>query len=171
MPTCQRRTCSLPLYVHCCLPLRMTFYVNLTCKVKLKGSVDAVTVISPPSSTKSNTLFSRFGRVAASNCGGAWKYNCFVAVDKDGLLIWLNVLNECQHNHDRIINAHILSFYQHLNKTFQSPVTRDHDFKGIASTDRTVITLLMLERVGINTVSAYEHEVIIEMLCCGSNEF
>jgi hypothetical protein len=67
-----------------------TNYANLTCKDKLNGSEDAVTVISPPSSTKSDNFFSRFGRVAASNCGGAWKYSCLVGVDKDGLLIWLN---------------------------------------------------------------------------------
>lgn len=40
---------------------------------KLNGKVEAVTVISPPSSTSSETFFSRFGLVAFSSCGGAWK--------------------------------------------------------------------------------------------------
>lgn len=53
---------------------------------KLKGSVVAVTVISPPSGTSSDTFFSRFGRVACSSCGGAWKYICFPGADNDGFL-------------------------------------------------------------------------------------
>jgi hypothetical protein len=40
---------------------------------KLNGRVEAVTVTSPPFGTSSETFFSRFGRVAASSCGGAWK--------------------------------------------------------------------------------------------------
>ena len=40
---------------------------------RLNGRVVAVTVTSPPFGTNSETFFSRFGRVAASSCGGAWK--------------------------------------------------------------------------------------------------
>lgn len=40
---------------------------------KLNGSEEAVTVTSPPFGTNSETFFSRFGRVAASSCGGACK--------------------------------------------------------------------------------------------------
>jgi len=40
---------------------------------KLNGRVEAVTVTSPPFGTNSETFFCRFGRVAASSCGGAWK--------------------------------------------------------------------------------------------------
>jgi hypothetical protein len=57
---------------------------------RLKGSEVAVTVTSPPSGTNSDTLFSKFARVAASSCGGAWRYMFFVGVDSDGFLIWLH---------------------------------------------------------------------------------
>ena len=63
--------------------------VKVTRKDRLNGSVAAVTVISPPSSTSSNTFFSRLGRVAASSWGGACKYICLIGVDSDGFLIWL----------------------------------------------------------------------------------
>lgn len=36
-------------------------------KDKLNGNVEAVTVISPPGRTSSDTFFVRFGRVASSN--------------------------------------------------------------------------------------------------------
>ena len=65
------------------------FYENVTQSDRLKGNVDAVTVISPPSSTRSDTFFSRFGRVDSSSCGGAWKYMCVDPVDSDGFLICL----------------------------------------------------------------------------------
>ena len=48
-----------------------------------------VTRTTPPSGTNSDTIFSKFGRVAASSCGGAWKYICDVGVDSDGFEIWL----------------------------------------------------------------------------------
>jgi hypothetical protein len=48
-------------------------YVYVMHKDRLNGRVAAVTVTSPPSGTSSDTLFSKFGRVAASSCGGAWK--------------------------------------------------------------------------------------------------
>jgi hypothetical protein len=61
--------------------------MNVIRKDKLNGKELAVTVISPPSGTSSETLFSRLGRVASSSCGGAWKYICFVGVESDGFLI------------------------------------------------------------------------------------
>jgi hypothetical protein len=64
-------------------------YVYVIRRERLKGRVEAVTITSPPSGTSSDTLFSRFGRVATSSCGGAWKYICFVGVDSEGFLIWL----------------------------------------------------------------------------------
>ena len=42
-------------------------------KVRLNGRVDAVTKISPPSSTKSETFLSKFGLVAFSSCSGFCK--------------------------------------------------------------------------------------------------
>ena len=45
----------------------------LTRNERLKGSVVAVTVMSPPSGTSSETFFSKLGRVACSSWGGAWK--------------------------------------------------------------------------------------------------
>jgi hypothetical protein len=48
-------------------------YVYVIRRERLKGRVEAVTITSPPSGTSSDTVFSRFGRVAASSCGGAWK--------------------------------------------------------------------------------------------------
>lgn len=64
-------------------------YVYVIRRERLKGRVVAVTVTSPPSGTSSDTFFSKFGRVATSSCGGAWKYICFVGVDNEGFLIWL----------------------------------------------------------------------------------
>jgi hypothetical protein len=57
---------------------------------RLNGSDVAVTVTSPPSGTNPDTFFSKFARVAASSCGGAWRYMFFVGVDNDGFLIWLD---------------------------------------------------------------------------------
>ena len=54
---------------------------------KLNGRVEAVTTTSPSFGTSSETFFSRFGRVTASSCGGAWKYIWLVGVDSDGFLI------------------------------------------------------------------------------------
>jgi hypothetical protein len=47
------------------------FQVYVRRRERLNGSVDAVTVTSPPSWTSSDTFFARFGRVASSSCGGA----------------------------------------------------------------------------------------------------
>ena len=63
--------------------------MNVILKDKLNGKELAVTVISPPLGTSSDTFLTRFGRVASSSCGGAWKYICFVGVDSDGFFIWL----------------------------------------------------------------------------------
>ena len=61
--------------------------VYVTRKDRLKGRVDAVTVISPPGGTSCETFMLKFGRVASSNCGGAWRYIWVVGVDSDGFLI------------------------------------------------------------------------------------
>ena len=52
-----------------------------------------VTSTTPPSGTNSDTIFSKFGRVAASSCGGAWKYICVVGIDSDGFVIWLQMVD------------------------------------------------------------------------------
>ena len=49
------------------------YYVYVMRIDKLNGKLDAVTVISPPSCTSSETFFSRLGRVGSSSCGVAWK--------------------------------------------------------------------------------------------------
>lgn len=67
-----------------------TSQVYMIFRERLKGSVLAVTVISPPPGISSDTFFSKFGRVACSSCGGAWKYICLVGVESEGFLIWLH---------------------------------------------------------------------------------
>lgn len=70
--------------------------MNLTRMPRLNGNDVAVTVISAPSSISSLSGFSKFGRVAASSCGGAWKYRCFEPLDKEGFLTCLERRNNAR---------------------------------------------------------------------------
>jgi hypothetical protein len=99
-------------------------YVYVMINDRLKGNVDAVTRTSPPSSTSSDTFFSRFGRVASSSWGGAWKYICLVDVDREGFLIWLHthVVSMCRSNRHGAKSLHGLLLRQHLNQLLDGPI-------------------------------------------------
>jgi len=133
-------------------------------RFKLKGRVLAVTVISPPSGTSSDTFFSKLGRVASSSCGGAWKYIFFVDVDNDGFFIWLTSVEKSDQlpkGKKQIRYPHILFLYQDVDKTFDGCVRSESQIYGFSSTDWAISSLLVLEGVGIDTISSDEHEVII----------
>ena len=130
----------------------------------MKGRVLAVTVISPPSGTSSDTFFSKLGRVASSSCGGAWKYIFFVDVDNDGFFIWLTSVEKMIDYlsiKKQIRHSHILFFYQDVDKAFDGCVRFERQIYCFSSTDGAISSLLVLEGVGIDTISSDEHEVIV----------
>ena len=140
-------------------------YVYAMINDRLKGNVDAVTRTSPPSSTNSDTFFSRFGRVASSSWGGAWKYICLVGVDREGFLIWLRTLivSMCGSNGHGEKSSHGLLLRQHLNQLFDSRLPTYWYLQGLPAANWTVVTPLVLERVRVYPLSTNQHEVIIEI--------
>ena len=60
-------------------------------------------------------------------------------------------------------HVHVLFFNQHLDEALHRPNPWNRDFKRLSTTHWAVTALLMLERVGVYTFCADEHEVIVEV--------
>ena len=60
---------------------------------------------------------------------------------------------------------HILPLYQYLDELLHRPLFVDGNVKRFSSAYRTILSLFMLEREGVYTISTDQHEVVIEV--CG----
>lgn len=165
----QLRTVAAPHAAHAPSPS------NRTIKSKLNGNDASVTVTTSPGSTSSLNGRSRFGRVASSSCGGAWRYRDLVARRREGRRICLRgaggIFRQFRSGEQRRLyagererasaraNAQVLPLKEHVDQVLQRArwVARHGDL--LAAADGTFGLLLVLERVGVDRVVARVHPV------------
>ena len=60
-------------------------------------------------------------------------------------------------------DIHVLLLNEHLNKLLDCAVLVDRDIERFTAAHRTVLALLVFECVGVYTVCADEHEVVVQI--------
>ena len=62
-----------------------------------------------------------------------------------------------------IEDVHVLFLHQHLDETFDGPISTHRYFNRLSPADRAFGTSFVLKGVGIHAISTNEHEIVVEV--------